>query len=150
MENLKNTAIALSNYSELLISIKSKIEKTQNDTIRVTIDLGFATFHREIIRLRGIDAPEIGGKEGKKSCKILQSILKNVPFLIIKTSKIDIYGRYVADVYLPTFSGSELLPTLFIWQSDGGLPPTATPQQVADEGIYLNQLLLDKGAARLF
>ena len=70
------------------------------DTIRVTIDLGFATFHREIIRLRGIDAPEIGGKEWKKSCKILQSILKDVPFLIIKTSKIDIYGRYVADVYL--------------------------------------------------
>ena len=129
---------------------KAYLERVvDGDTIRVTIDLGFATFHREIIRLRGIDAPEIGGKEGKKSCKILQSILKNAPFLIIKTSKIDIYGRYVADVYLPTFSGSELLPTSFIGQSDGGLP-TATPQQVADEGIYLNQLLLDKGAARLF
>ena len=72
-------------------------------------------------------------------------------------------GQSDGGLDVPPFRGSELLPTSFIGQSDGGLINVFTkklanlklvdeisPQQVADEGIYLNQLLLDKGAARLF
>ncbi len=100
------------------------------DTIRVTVDLGFKTFHNEIIRLKGIDAPEISTAEGKKSARALTEILDKISFLIIKTIKIDIYGRYVADVF---FSENE-----------------TDSQKVADEGIYLNQLLLDRGLVKMF
>jgi endonuclease YncB( thermonuclease family) len=107
------------------------------DTIRVTVDLGFKTFHNEIIRLKGIDAPEIKTNAGEKSARALSNILKNIPFLIIKTIKIDIYGRYVADVF---FAEKEKLKTEMVTETD--------PQKVADEGIYLNQILLDRGLAR--
>jgi len=101
------------------------------DTIRFNIDLGFKIFHKEIIRLKGVDAPEIKTEEGKKSLKILNNLLKNLPFFIIKTMKIDIYGRYVADVFFDETMS----------QSD--------PQKIADEGIYLNQLLLNKGSVAI-
>ena len=100
------------------------------DTIKVILDLGFDTFHREILRLKGVNADEAGTEGGNKSTKSLNKILKDVPFLIIKTIKVDIYGRYVADVFLASLD--------------------ADPQQVADSGVYLNQLLLDKGSVQLW
>ena len=101
------------------------------DTIRLNIDLGFKIFHKEIIRLKGVDAPEIKTKEGKESLKILSDILKKLPFFIIKTIKIDIYGRYVADLFFDETTS----------QPD--------PQKISNEGIYLNQLLLDKGSVAI-
>ena len=101
------------------------------DTIRLNIDLGFKIFHKEIIRLKGVDAPEIKTKEGKESAKILSDILKKLPFFIIKTIKIDIYGRHVADLFFDETTS----------QPD--------PQKISDEGIYLNQLLLDKGSVAI-
>jgi len=109
---------------------KAYLERVvDGDTIRATIDLGFKTLHQEIVRLKGINAPEIGTDEGKKSSKALSKILKDVPFLVIKTMKNDIYGRYVADVFLPDENSKD------------------DAQKVADEGIYLNQLLLEKKLA---
>ena len=110
---------------------KAYLERVvDGDTIRVTIDLGFKILHKEIIRLKGIDAAEIATNEGKKSSAALNKILKNISFLIIKTIKIDIYGRYVADIF---FSENNQ-------ESD--------PQKIADGGIYLNQLLLDEGLVK--
>jgi hypothetical protein len=54
-----------------------------------------------------------------------------VPFLIIKTNKTDIYGRYIADVFLAEKSETN-------------------PQKTADSGIYLNQILLEQGLVDLF
>ena len=62
---------------------------------------------------------------------VLKDILKDVEFLIIKTNKTDIYGRYIADVFF----------------SENG---EIDEQKVADEGVYLNQKLLDLGAAEVF
>lgn len=101
------------------------------DTIRVTIDLGFKTFHNEIIRLKGIDSAEIDTEEGKESALALMQILDKIPFLVVKTIKVDIYGRYVADVF---FSDKNEIDA----------------QKVADEGIYLNQLLLDRGLVKIW
>ena len=105
-------------------------EVIDGDTIHVILDLGFKIFHREILRLAQIDAPELKTVAGKKSSDALKRILKNTPFLIIRTNKIDIYGRYVADVFLGD-SEKEV-------------------QKIADEGIYLNQFLLDKKLALPF
>jgi endonuclease YncB( thermonuclease family)/rubrerythrin len=101
------------------------------DTIRVTIDLGFKTFHNEIIRLKGIDSAEIDSEAGKESARALTQILDKIPFLVVKTIKVDIYGRYVADVF---FSDKNEIDA----------------QKVADEGIYLNQLLLDRGLVKIW
>ena len=127
---------------------KAYLEKVvDGDTIRVVLDLGFRIFHKEILRLKGIDAPELSTIEGKKSSDALKQILKDVPFLIIKTIKVDIYGRYVADVFLAP-------PTRHF--REGGNPANLSnshpelvvgPQQIADSGVYLNQMLLDKGLA---
>ncbi len=95
------------------------------DTLHVTLDLGFKIRHKEILRLAKINAAEAATPEGKKAFSALQEILKDVPFLILKTNKTDIYGRYIADVFFGESS-----------QKD--------PQKVADSGVYLNQLLLDR------
>jgi endonuclease YncB( thermonuclease family) len=87
------------------------------------------------LRLRAISAAELDTAEGKKSSAVLSKVLKNVEFLVIKTSKTDIYGRYVADVFFAQGKTSEKLDDL---------------QKIADEGIYLNQLLLDLGAVEIF
>ena len=123
---------------------KAFIERVvDGDTIRFTIDLGFKSFYKEIIRLKGVNAPESNTDEGKKSSKFLTNLLKNVPFVVIKTIKIDIYGRYVADVFLPKNNTKPQAKSV-------KKPATGIdPQQVANEGIYLNQLLLDKGLVKI-
>ncbi len=97
------------------------------DTLQVNLDLGFKIEHREILRLAKINASEFDTVEGKLSAEALRKILKDVPFLIIKTNKTDIYGRYIADVFLATR----------VKQSRRRL-------QIGDQGTYLNQLLLDR------
>ncbi len=110
---------------------KAELERViDGDTLHVILDLGFKLTHREILRLRGINAPELSSAAGKKSAKALEKILKDVPFLIVKTTATDVYGRYVCDVYL----GEK----------------NRDPQEIADSGEYLNQLLLDQGVAVLF
>lgn len=102
------------------------------DTIHAKIDLGFGIFHREIIRLAKINAAESNTAEGKKATAALKKILDGVKFLILRTNKTDIYGRYVADIFFDE-TGKE-----------------KDPQKVADCGVYLNQLLLDRGVAELW
>ena len=125
--SLEKSEISLRKFN----TYKAYIERVvDGDTIRVTIDLGFNILHKEILRLKGINAPEMNTAAGKKSARVLNNILKNVPFVILKTMKIDIYGRYVADVFLSDDEKSD-------------------PQKIADAGIYLNQVLLAKGAVEM-
>lgn len=102
------------------------------DTIHVKLDLGFGVKHHEILRLAKINAAEADTAAGEKSTAALKRILKDVKFLIVKTNKTDIYGRYVADVFFDE-SGKE-----------------KDLKKIAAQGIYLNQLLLDKGLAEVW
>jgi endonuclease YncB( thermonuclease family) len=118
--------------SEQLHTYKAYLDKVvDGDTIRVTLDLGFKIRHKEILRLAKINSPEAETFEGKKSSEALTKILAEVPFLIVKTNKTDIYGRYVADVFLAEKNATD-------------------PEKVASEGVYLNQLLIDSGVAEVF
>jgi len=105
------------------------------DTIHANIDLGFGMWHEEIIRLAKINAAEAKTDEGLKATDELRKILNSTPFFILKSIKTDIYNRYVADIFLPNLSPKGSDPFL---------------QEVADKGIYLNQLLLDLGVAEVF
>ncbi len=113
---------------------KAELERVvDGDTIHVKIDLGFGIFHREILRLAKINAAESDTPEGKKATACLKKILESVPFLIVKTNKTDIYGRYVADVFLAKKNALN-----------------SKPQQVANQGEYLNQTLLDLKVVQKF
>ena len=102
------------------------------DTLHANIDLGFGIFHEEIIRLAKINTAESKTEDGKKATKELEKILKTAPFFILRSIKTDIYNRYVADIFLPKNAEETDL------------------QKIADEGDYLNQLLLDRGVAEIF
>jgi len=122
-----------------LISSKSdytyvaKLERVvDGDTIHVKLDLGFGVKHHEILRLAKINAAESTTKEGKKATAFLKKTLSKVEFLIVKTNKTDIYGRYVADVFFDE-SGKE-----------------KDLQKIAESGTYLNQFLLNKKVVELW
>ena len=80
------------------------------------------------MRLAKINAAEAETKEGKKATAALKKILKDSSFLIVRTNKTDLYGRYVADVFFGKGS----------------------PKKVAENGEYLNQLLLDRGLVEVY
>jgi len=51
------------------------------DTIVVRIDLGFDTWRKETIRLRGIDTPEMDSKEGKAARQFVKKALAGFTFV---------------------------------------------------------------------
>ncbi len=122
----KVRAIKLNAYKAYLRRV------VDGDTIHVVLDLGFKIFHEEILRLRQIDAPEIGSEAGKKSARALKKILQDLPFLIVKTHATDIYGRYLADVFLPDKDGK------------------FSVEETVEKGDYLSQILLDRKFAEPF
>ncbi len=82
-----------------LYTYKAFVERViDGDTIHVQIDLGFDVWHRETIRLRGIDAFEIDEARGKRAKAFVERELKNEPFVILKSTRDDKYGRYLGDI----------------------------------------------------
>jgi endonuclease YncB( thermonuclease family) len=144
---------------------KAYIERVvDGDTLRVILDLGFGLFHREILRLKGIDSPEMSTEEGQASKQGLQKILSGIEFVVVKTIKTDIYGRYVADVFLPIrrdttcgvstttdeqdITGNGKYLNQLLLDTTCGVSTTMDEQDITDNGKYLNQFLLDKGLAK--
>jgi micrococcal nuclease len=80
------------------------------DTVRADIDLGFHTWRRdEVLRLWGVNAPEMKGPEakaGKKSKDALASRIlgKTLEICTLKDEQ-EKYGRYLVKVYV----GDELV-----------------------------------------
>ena len=100
------------------------------DTLLVTIDLGFKTKTRQRLRLKGIDAPPLKTKEGEKSRRFVQKILRECEFVVIRTYQIDMYARYIADIFY--------------------LPGETNAKRIASEGSLLNQEILDSRLAKVF
>jgi endonuclease YncB( thermonuclease family) len=90
------------------------------DTLKVHVDLGFGQWTRQTLRLRGLDCPEVGTRDGDAAKAFVQSYLKEASQIVIRSSKSDKYDRYLADIFIPQDKG---------------------------EDIYLNDLLLEKGQA---
>lgn len=112
------------------------------DTFDLEIDVGFKTKQEHRVRLRGINAPEIGTPQGRKAkrfverelgkCVVEKPLFKgtraNRPLVVVKTYKLGQHGRYTVDIYY--------------------LPGEAAPEVIAESGKLLNQVLVDKGLAR--
>ena len=99
------------------------------DTIWVDIDLGFNTWIFQKLRFRGIDAAELSTKKGQQAVQFVNSQLSKVSFVVIKTYGSDKYDRYLVDVFY--------------------LKGARTAQKVLEEGVYLNQRLLEEDLAVL-
>ena len=99
------------------------------DTLVVLVEVGFGIIMHDKLRLRGIDAPEVGTPEGDKAKRYVMGLLPVGSTVVLKSHKTrtDPHGRFVADVFFK--SGED------------------DPQQIIKAGTYLNQHLLDKGYA---
>ena len=92
----------------------SKVEKVYDgDTITISVDLGMGITKVERIRMYGINAPEIRGKqrpEGLKSRDYLRSLIldKDVIIQTLKDKK-GKYGRYIGIIHLKDENVNELL-----------------------------------------
>ncbi|MBU1864174.1 MAG: thermonuclease family protein [Candidatus Omnitrophica bacterium] len=109
---------------------KAAIERVvDGDTIILNIDLGFDVWRRQRIRLRGIDTPELDTPEGKQAMEFVLKELRQVARVCIRTYKVDIYGRYVCDLFY------------LLGVNDKG--------RIFREGKFLNQELVNNGLAEL-
>ncbi|MFQ5407506.1 MAG: thermonuclease family protein [Anaerolineales bacterium] len=102
------------------------------DTVYVDVDLGFYLRQHMKLRLAGINTPEIRGAERAEGLNAKAFVAAAIPIgsrVVIKTSKLGKYGRYIADIYY--------------------LPDSADPHEILMNGRHLNQELLDAGLAEL-
>lgn len=76
------------------------IQVIDGDTFKAVVDLGFSIATVQILRLRGLDAPEIESGEGREAKAFLEMRLAKSTPVLIKTAKSDKYDRYLADVFV--------------------------------------------------
>jgi endonuclease YncB( thermonuclease family) len=105
-----------------LYTYAAYVEKViDGDTLKVRLDLGFNVWVRQVLRLRGLDCPELGTAAGNEAKAFVRFYLKEAQQIIVRSSRSDKYDRYLADIFIPQ---------------------SAKPDSVRD--IYLNNLLLEK------
>ncbi|MDP8213311.1 MAG: hypothetical protein P9X22_08525 [Candidatus Zapsychrus exili] len=117
-------------YSKLYTYLARVIKVIDGDTIDVRIDVGFGVGLSDRLRLKKINTAETTTYSGKYAKQFLTDYLSKCPFIIIRTQKEGMFGRWLADVFT--------------------LPNCKDPYKIAAEGEYLNQLLLDKGLAEVY
>lgn len=124
----KSSTVKLRRPTEPTYIYKAIVERViDGDTLLLRIDLGFAVFKEQRLRLAGIDTPPIDQPKGREAAKYVRDRLARVNFVMVKTNKIDIYGRYIGHVF---YSFSNL-----------------NKDAIFTKGTYLNQELLDQGLA---
>lgn len=107
------------------------LEVVDGDTLVVDVDCGFEIKKKERIRLAGIDCPDIVTEEGKEAAEYVRNQLARVPFIMLRTTKVDINGRFLGHVFY-------------------SLDDSMEKDDIYIDGRYLNQELLDKGLARVY
>jgi len=80
------------------------VKVVDGDTIYCDIDLGFGVWlHKQIIRLSGIDTPEIRGEEREEGLKVKGFVEVNIlnRDVVLETykDKKGKYGRWIAEVW---------------------------------------------------
>jgi len=114
-----------------LFTYVARVERVIDaDTIIANIDCGFGIWISQRLRLKGIDAPELSTDAGLWAKKCVQKEMAECEFIIIKTYGSDKYDRYLVDVFFD--------------------PAMKDPHQVAAEGRYLNQMLLNDNLATIW
>ena len=93
------------------------------------IDLGFAVWKEQRIRLACLDAPALSEDGGAEARDYVLSQLAKAKMVVIRTGKIDAHARYVAHVFYT-------------------LDPDMSREKVFTDGNHLNAELLNRDLAR--
>jgi endonuclease YncB( thermonuclease family) len=96
------------------------------DTFWVKVDYGFEFYQPWKVRLRGVDAPELPTEAGVAAKVWVEERLGEVPFIVMTTTKVGMFGRYIADVF---------------FGADGDVG------DIAGRGRYLNGEMVEAGVA---
>ncbi len=116
--------------AEATFVYKALVERViDGDTLLLRVDLGFTVWKEQRFRLAGIDCPPIDEPKGREAFEYVRDQMAKGEFVMVKTNKIDIYGRYVAHVFYSL--------------------KTNPKDKIFSEGRYLNQELVDKGLAKI-
>ena len=79
------------------------INVVDGDTVDMIVDLGFYTFIKERFRLSHIDTPELNSPDAEERKKAVEAknfmSQYNNQDVLIKSSKKDKYGRFLAEIY---------------------------------------------------
>ena len=127
----KKTASKLVRPSEATYVYKAVVDKViDGDTILVKLDLGFQVWRNQRLRFASIDAPAMDEEGGQKAFHFVRDQLAKVDFVMVKTNKIDLYGRYVGHVF---YSANE-----------------KDKAKIFSNGRYLNQELLNRNLAVVY
>ena len=127
----QSASLKLTRPTKAVYLYKAVVKRViDGDTLLLMMDLGFTVWKEQRVRLAGIDTPELNTPKGQEACKYTREQLAKTDFVMVKTNKIDIYGRYIGDVFYALGERSK--------------------EKVFEKGRYLNQELLDKGLAKLF
>ena len=119
------------NVSRRIYASRAAVYKMiDGDTLWASVGLGFKMRTDEKLRLRAIDTPELSTPEGKRARDHLEKTLAEAGEFVVTTTKIDLYDRYLADLFI--------------------LPGESDMRRVASEGRYLNRELIEQGYARLW
>lgn len=99
------------------------------DTLLLRIDLGFQVWKEQRLRLADLDAPAMDEPGGREAYTYVLHQMAKAACVLVKTHKVDIYGRYVGHV----FYAARQMPV----------------DQLFAQGHYLNQELVAKGLAKV-
>ena len=117
--------------SEATYVYKAIVERViDGDTLLLRIDLGFQVWKEQRVRLAEIDAPAMDEPKGRDAYKYVLNQLSKVDFVMVKTNKIDVYGRYVGHIF-------------YSFKNLG-------KSEIFSKGRYLNQELVQKQLAKVF
>ena len=111
------------------------LKVVDGDTLVVNSDLGFGVKIETRLRLRGINTAEINDDDEEKAKvaqlakEFVEKQLTNVERIVFQSFKVDLYGRYVVDVFY--------------------LPGEKDKERIFQQGRFLNQDLLDAGLATI-
>jgi len=93
----------------------------------VTVDVGFGMEVGQVLRLRGIDAPELSEGDGVRAREFVGQALGGCERVVIATRQKDKYGRWLADLYYH--------------------PGWRDGKRILSRGRWLNQELVEAGLA---
>lgn len=126
-----SSAVKIDRPTEATYVYKAIVERViDGDTILARIDLGFDVWRSQRIRLASVDAPAMDEAKGQEAYRYVLDKLAGVEFVMIKTNKVDIYGRYVGHIF---YSAKE-----------------TDKVKIFESGNYLNSELIEKNLAILF
>lgn len=82
------------------------------DTVDLEVDLGFDLSKRCRVRLSGINAPELRGKEkpsGKESKEFLTNLLENQRVIFRSENRQDSFGRWLGSLHIGGINVNKLM-----------------------------------------